>query len=200
MLEKLLRSNAEVNVLGVVLFSDGLHLREIARRAGVSSSEAKRELDILASVGVLRAEKKGNLSLFYLEEACPFLQELKGIYSKTEGVFAQLKKALGKLKGIEYAFVFGSFARGEYGEKSDVDLMIVGTPNMNELNARIMRVEEDVSREINYSVYSPEEFHRKATISGFLSEIISNNKVIIFGEEDEFKRFVEKGRSAKRRA
>ena len=200
MLEKLLRSNAEVKVLGVVLFSDGLHLREIARRAGVSSSEAKRELDILVSAGVLRAEKKGNLSLFHIENACPFLEELKGIYSKTEGVFAQLKKGLKKIKGIEYAFIFGSFAREEFREKSDVDLMVVGTPDMNELNERIMHIEKEVSREINYSVYSPKEFHRKATLSGFLSEVISNKRIMIFGEEDEFKRFVEKGRGPKRRA
>jgi len=200
MLEKLLRGNAEVNVLGVVLFSDGLHLREIARRAKISSSEAKRELDILVSIGVLSAKKKGNLVLFYLEESCPFLQELKGIYAKTEGVFAQLKKALEKINGIEYAFVFGSFARGEYQEKSDVDLMIVGNPDMERLNERVMQTEEKLSREINYSVYPPEEFHRKATISGFLSEVISNKKVMVFGEEDEFKRSVERWRGAKRRA
>lgn len=200
MLERLLRSNAEVKVLGVVLFLDGLHLREIARKAGVSSSEAKRELDILVSVGVLKAEKKGNLSLFYMEKSCPFLRELKGLYAKTEGVFAQLKKALEKINGIEYAFVFGSFARDEYQEKSDVDIMIVGTPNMEKLNERIMQVEEKISREINYSVYSSEEFHRKATLSGFLNEIISSKKVMLFGEENEFKRFVEKRRGAKRRA
>jgi predicted nucleotidyltransferase len=188
MLEKLLRSNAEVKVLGVVLFSDGLHLREIARRAGVSSSEAKRELGILASAGVLRAEKKGNLSLFYLEESCPFLQELKGLYSKTEGVFAQLKKALEKIKGIEYAFVYGSFARGEYGEKSDVDLMVVGKPGMDVLHRGIMGAEGKLGREVNYSVYPSEEFHRKATLSGFLREIIAGKKIFVVGLEDEFKR------------
>ncbi len=200
MLEKLLRGNAKVKVLGVVLFIDGLHLREIARRADISSSEAKRELDILVSAGVLRAEKKGNLSLFYLEKSCPFLEELKGLYAKTEGVFGQLKKAVRKLPEIEYAFVYGSFARGEYRGRSDVDLMIVGTPSMEKLNEKIMQVEEKISREINYSVYSPEEFHRKATLSGFLSEVLSNNKVMVFGDEDEFKRFVEKGCGAKKRA
>ncbi len=200
MLEKLLRSNAEVKVLGVVLFSDGLHLREIARRAGASSSEAKRELDILVSAGMLRAEKKGNLSLFYLEESCPFLQELKGLYSKTEGVFAQLEKALEKIPGIEYAFVYGSFARGEYGAKSDVDLMVVGEPDMGELNSRIMNVEAKVFREINYSVYPRKEFHRKATLSGFLRRVLSEKKVMLCGEENEFKRVIEKGRSAKRGA
>ena len=51
MLEKLLHGKAEVNLLGVVIFIDGLHLREIARKVGISSSEAKRELDILVSAG-----------------------------------------------------------------------------------------------------------------------------------------------------
>ncbi len=196
MLEKLLRSNAEVKVLGVVLETDGLHLREIARRAGVSPYEAKRELGILTSLGVLRREKKGNLVLFYLEGSCPFLEELRGLYNKTEGAFGQLREALAEIEGVEYAFVYGSFARGEYGGKSDVDLMVVGKPDMNGLNAKVMGVEEKIVREVNYSVHSKEEFLRKATLGGFIREVISNKKIFLRGSEDGFERFIKAGRGA----
>jgi predicted nucleotidyltransferase len=195
MLEKLLRSNAEVKVLGVVLFSDGLHLREIARRAEVSPSEAKRELDSLASTGILKAEKKGNLVLFYKNGSCPFLAELRGLYLKTEGIFSELGKALAEIKGIKFAFGYGSFAHGEEREKSDVDLLIVGKPGMDGLHRKIMEIEKRVGREINYSVYSAEEFHRKATLSGFLKEVMQGDKIFMRGTGDEFKRFAEEGHS-----
>jgi predicted nucleotidyltransferase len=196
MLEKLLRSNAEVKVLGVVLETDGLHLREIARRAGVSSFEAKRELGILTSLGLLRREEKGNLVLFYPEKTCPFLGELRGLYEKTEGVFGRLRRALAGVAGIEYAFVYGSFARGEYGEKSDVDLMVIGKPDMGLLNRKVMEAEVGIGREVNYSVHSEEEFLRKATLGGLIREVISNKKIFLRGSEDGFERFIKAGRSA----
>lgn len=190
MLERLLRSNAEIKILGVVLFADGLHLREIARRAGISSSEAKRELDILVSTGILKARRKGNLALFHQNESCPFLAELKGLYLKTEGVFAQLKEGLSGIKEIEFAFVYGSFARGDEKETSDIDLMIVGKPDMEKMHKRIMELEGKMGREINYSVYPLREIHRKATLSGFIREVIAGKKIFVLGFEDEFKRAV----------
>lgn len=82
MLERLFRSKAEVSVLGVVLFSESLHLREIARRAGISSSEAKKELDSLVDLGLLFTEHKGNLVLFYTDRRCGFLEDLRNIFVK----------------------------------------------------------------------------------------------------------------------
>ena len=54
MLETLLYSKAEVDVLGIVLFEDGLHLREIARRAKRPAPQAMRELNRLVRAGLLR--------------------------------------------------------------------------------------------------------------------------------------------------
>jgi len=82
MLERLFRSKAEVSVLGVVLFSESLHLREISRRAGISSSEAKKELDSLVDLGLLFTERKGNLVLFYTDRRCDFLDDLRNVFVK----------------------------------------------------------------------------------------------------------------------
>ncbi len=100
MLEKLFRSKAEVKVLGIVLFEDGLHLREIARRAAVSPYEAKKELDNLIALGILIKEKQGNQLLFRSYPSCPFLEDLRSIYRKTEGVFKELKNAVSARKSI----------------------------------------------------------------------------------------------------
>lgn len=85
MLERLFRSKAEVGVLNVVLFTEGLHLREIARRAGIPPSHAKKELDTLSGLGLLFTERKGNLVLFYTDRRCPFLCDLRNIFTKAKG-------------------------------------------------------------------------------------------------------------------
>jgi len=82
MLEKLLHSKAAASVLATVMEHDGLHLREIARRASVSPSEARRELDQLAALGVLRKERRGAQLFFHINRECPFLPELRGFIGK----------------------------------------------------------------------------------------------------------------------
>ena len=37
-----------------------------------------------------------------------------------------LQECLKNIKGIEYAFIYGSFAKGEEKETSDIDLFIIG--------------------------------------------------------------------------
>src|SRR3989338_10104163 len=122
MLQLLFRSKAEVAVLGIVLFSEGLHLREISRRADIAPSEAKRELDTLVKAGVLIKTPKGNLSTHSLNQKCPFLKDLKNLYLRTEGAVPLLHDELRRIRNLRFAFVYGSFASGRFTERSDVDL------------------------------------------------------------------------------
>jgi len=187
MLEKLLKSGAETKVLGIVLFNDALHLREIARRAGVSPYEAKRELENLASIGLLAREPRGNQVIFHLNKACPFLKELKLLYFKTDGAGEALRKELDGVEGIKFAFIFGSFAEGRESEGSDIDLMVIGSASEEELIRRITPLQRKLGREINPIVWSKRDFEEKARgNSGFLKTIVKNDRVWLRGDEAEF--------------
>ncbi|MBI5036824.1 nucleotidyltransferase domain-containing protein [Candidatus Micrarchaeota archaeon] len=187
MLEKLLRSKAGTKILGTVLFREGLHLREISRRAGVSPPEAKRELDRLLSLGILKKEDKGNMVLFYPDRRCPFLKELAGLYLKTDGVFRQLAVALSSLEGVEYAFIYGSFASGEYAEKSDVDVLVVGTAGDDELSRAFLGVQRKTGREINYISWSEKDLKNKlAENRGFVKSVVRGKRIWLCGDEHEF--------------
>lgn len=188
-----MRSNAEVNVLGVVLFSENLHLREISRRAGVSPPEAKRELDNLLSLGVLRKEAKGNLSLFRLNRGCPFLKELTGLYLKTDGLFEQVKDAVSSVGGVKYAFIYGSFARDDFNEASDVDVFVVGAADDDELSKAFLNVQKKTGREINYILWSEKDLKKKlAERKGFVKSVVRGKKIWLCGDENEFVGIVEK--------
>lgn len=201
MLERILRSKAEVGVLGVVLFSDGLHLREIARRANVSPPETKNELDNLSSLGLLTKTAKGNLCMYSLNPECPFSQELRGLYVKTEGAIPLLKKELNQLGGIRFAFVYGSFASNTFNEKSDVDLLIIGRARVEELDSLCLGLLKKTGREVNYILWSEEDLRKKLIeASGFINSVIRGKKIWLVGGEDEFKRIAEKARTSENRA
>ncbi|MEW6329464.1 MAG: nucleotidyltransferase domain-containing protein [Candidatus Micrarchaeota archaeon] len=193
MLERLLRSRAEAKVLGVVLFTDGLHLRETARRAGISPPEAKRELDALVSLGVLKSAKSGNLSIFSLNERCPFLQELKTLYLKTDGIFEALRGSISKVRGVDYAFIYGSMARGDYSEGSDVDVLVIGESDENELAMAFTELQKKITREINFILWTRKDFSRKIRENGsFFSSVASGKKIWLAGDEGGFEGVVAK--------
>lgn len=187
MLELLMRSRAEVKVLGEVLFHEGLHLREISRRAGISPSEAKSELDKLTVAGVLKPEHKGNLVLFYLNSQCAFLHELKQLYLKTEGLFEQMHRELSALNGLTFVFVYGSMAQGDFRERSDVDLLAVGNINEETFTKHIYNLQRKTNREINYILWSEGDLRRKLRAKGaFISSLLKKKRVWLVGSGDGF--------------
>jgi predicted nucleotidyltransferase len=187
MLERLLRSRAEVAVLNVVLFTDGLHLREIARRAGVSSYEAKKELDSLVQLGILLSEKKGNQVFFHANEKCSFLEDLRNLFSKTEGIIVQIRERLRKAEGIRYCFIFGSAAAGRISEKSDIDLLVIGEISEEKLASLVLELQKSTRREINFILWTEKDFHKKlAEKSAFLGNITKKKIVWVSGDYDEF--------------
>ncbi len=189
MLEKLLRSGAEVRVLGVVLFEDGLHLREIARKAGVSSFEAKRELDALTGIGMLRAEKKGNMVLFSVRKECPFAGEVRALYLKTEGIIPLIREKLSKVEGIRYALIFGSFAKGGITGKSDIDVLIIGDADEESVADACTGLQSETHREINYILWTGKDFREKAKGKGaFIRSVLGNRRIWLVGDEDGFRK------------
>lgn len=190
MLERLFRSNAEVKILESVLFKEGLHLREIARETGLSSCETKRELDNLIEMEILRKEKKGNLVMFYQNKKCPFIKDLKNLYLKTEGPFMEIKKCLNGLKGIKYAFIFGSMAKGTYNKKSDIDLMVIGDIPDEILSERIFQIQKENTREINFIHWMEENLKVKIREKPLFLKNINKKKKWLVGDRDEFERII----------
>lgn len=182
-----MRSGAGVRVLGVALFSEGLHLRGIARQSSVSPSEASRELAILVRAGVLRSEKRGNQLLFFTNPKCPFLAELKAIYRKAEGAVPALRQFLSSLPGAKYAMVFGSVASGKEKAGSDIDLLVVGSMDDAALSRGIFEIQKQAGREVNFVAWSEGDLREKARRkSAFLKNIIKGRRIWLLGDENEF--------------
>ncbi len=183
MLERLLKSRTEVKVLSVVLFHEGLHLREIARRADTAPPQAKKELDCLIGMGVLLKEEKGNMRLYRKNPTCPFLKELTGLYLKTDGVVAMLAKAFEKIEGIKYAFIYGSFANGKFSERSDVDVMVVSDIDDDIISKACFEVQRKQEREINWVHWTEKEFEGKVKdMGGFVKSVMKGKKLWLVGD------------------
>lgn len=166
--------------------SQRYYLREIQRILGHSAGTIRRELLRFQEDSLFTTKRNGNLLYYSLNRKHPLFDELKSIISKTTGLEGSLKKALLSLKGISFAFIYGSFASKKEKSASDIDLMVIGDPDASLLNEKIAQSENKLKREINHLVYSLEEYKaKKKTKSGFILDILNNPKIMLIGKENE---------------
>ena len=140
----------------------------------------------------------GKQVYYSVNKESPIFEEFKRIVSKTIGVEGLIKEVLRDIKGIDIAFIYGSFAKEKEDSFSDIDLMIIGNPNEDILISKISSTEEKLKREINYSIFSPEDFKeglKKNEV--FLEEIISNPKLFIIGNQNEMEKIIRRRLSSK---
>ncbi|MEM3402779.1 MAG: nucleotidyltransferase domain-containing protein, partial [Candidatus Hadarchaeales archaeon] len=123
---------------------------------------------------------------FVVNKKMPIYQELRSMVLKTEGVSEILRENLSKLGEVEAAFIYGSFASGEEHSKSDIDLIIVGEVNERKLIPLIRKLEGQLSREINYTLFSSSEFKsRMRKKDPFITNVLEGKKIHILGEPSE---------------
>ena len=161
------------------------YLRELERLLGYSVGNIRRELLRLQKDHLFNAQRTGNLLFYSLNQGHPLFEELKSIVSKTIGVEASLRAALTSIENITAAFIFGSFASRSEKETSDIDVMIIGKPNMPLLHEKIRELEQRLKREINLTVYPRREYQaKKKTKSGFIVDLLKKPKIMLVGRED----------------
>lgn len=184
---RLFSSKVRIKLLDAFLSSPKgrFYIRELQRKTGEDIRNIYLELQNLEKLGLLISEIQGNQKYYSVNKKFFLYPELKSIIFKTLGVQGLLEQTLKEIKGIEWAFIYGSFARGEETESSDVDVLIIGEPNMMELNEAIAKAEERLSREINYSCFTRQEFEkRRQQKDPFILDVLSGDKVTVSGSED----------------
>ena len=162
------------------------YLKGLVRDLHESNNPVRRELNRLEALGVLSSRREGNIKYYRLNRACSIYPELKGLVFKTSGLATLLKSRLSELGEIELAFVYGSFAAGKEGANSDIDLMIVGNIDLVRLREVLRKLEHEVNREINETVYSPGEFsQRRDSGDPFLQRVLGGPRILLLGESDD---------------
>jgi len=194
-MDRLFGSRTRVYLLSKVMMNPdkSFYIRELSKELGIPYGMLYREEKILVSLGIVKEEKKGKVTLVSVNKKLPYFAELKNLMIKTVGLSDFLKSALSKVKQIRYALVYGSFASGEESQSSDVDLLIIGKANEEKILNVISQVEKEVGREINYILWSEDEFTKRVkNRHHLLNEIISQPIIMLVGEENEFRRTVKK--------
>lgn len=82
-------------------------------------------------------------------------------------------------------------ARSREQATSDVDLMVVGKTGLADLSSALRKVEQRLGREVNATVYSPEEFREKVkSHDPFLTTVLKGRKHFVRGGQSDLDEIV----------
>jgi predicted nucleotidyltransferase len=189
-LASFLFSDYRRKVLALLLLRpDGhYHQREIARLTGTISGTLSRELAKMVEAGLLVKMPVGNQMQYKANLECPIFEELASILRKTDGWLDALSDALKPLaETIEFAFVFGSMAKGNATSTSDIDLMVVGDSGFSDLITHLYPLQQSLGREINPKCYSASEWNQLVAEQGvFVRDVLSKPTLFVIGEKEKF--------------
>ena len=189
MLEYFITSKTKRSLLKLFLTNPErrFYTREVAKITGEPLNAVRRELGYLEKAGLIKSHKEGNLKYFEVVKKFPLYPELKKIIYSTVALGDYLRNRLKGSESIELAFIYGSVARNEEIEKSDVDVFILGEIEEEELHGLVSDIEKEIGRETNYILMTKKEFNeRKYRGEPFLKRIMGEKKLVLKGNPDVY--------------
>lgn len=189
--ESVLASRSKVRVLRELRgVNVPLSTSEIARRASMSQPAAAAALRELADYGMVNTSGAGRALVHTLARENVYVQRmvepaLAAEEQIPEEFFDYLRERLGNL--TESIVIFGSYARGEHGETSDVDLVLVakGATESEKLDDAVLNCARDARRLFGMSLsaiaYTPSDAGELRNRAPALYSEIERDGVVVSG-------------------
>ena len=159
------------------------YMQEIGRILEKKPCVFQRTLNALVEEGLLKSEYRAGARFFQVDTLYPLYSEIKRIIAKSVGVGDALREITNRLEEVKLALIYGSFAKGSERMDSDVDILVVGRPQLEvRLLKEIGQLEKKIQREINYKLYSKSEYRKKrAEADPFLQEVLTDQIILLKG-------------------
>lgn len=137
------------------------HLRELARAAKIPKSTLLRGIKDLLKAGLIKKKKRTPYSV-YVSNETNFWYKFRKKENLIEKIYRSgLIEFLDKVMHPQVIILFGSGAKGEYIQKSDLDIFVLSS----EKQLGLLKYEKKLKRKINllikdnYNQLSPELFN-----------------------------------------
>lgn len=154
------------------------YLREASRMLDISPMTVKRTLDLLVQERLLVREKFKNQILYKANIDSAAFKHLKAAYNlawlEEKNLIELLKE---KLPGLSALVLYGSFAKGENDEKSDIDLLAL-SPTLKKSG---LRLPELLGKETSLIIFTPSQWKEQSKKNrAFYLEVITEG-IVLFG-------------------
>ena len=191
MIEKILGSKTKTRILRKMFEQEReFWFKELAQSLNLSFGTVHPALSELVEVRILRAKKAGNSKLYSLNKSHPLFTELKNLFDEEREKPVKIAKLFARKirkTHIRNIILFGSAARGEFKEKSDIDILIVYVNKKDEIDKSAYEIvsemleKYDIPISVTYISYS-EMKQRIKKLDRFVVKLLEEGE-ILFGDK-----------------
>lgn len=167
------------------------YTNEIVRWADMGRGTICRELDRLVSANLLLTTRMGNQLHYKANLNSPIYHELTSIIRKTFGIADVIRAVLAPVnEQIDWAFIYGSIAKGNETADSDIDLLLVSDSlAYADLMTVLTESEQRLERPINPSIYTDEQIKNKLRDHKiFITRIMDQPKIWVKGNNNDIRK------------
>lgn len=151
-------------------------MTELARKLRADVGTVQREVARLERAGILRSERIGKTRLVRANVDSVLYRPLAELVLRAFGPAEVVAQEFVRIRGIQDLFIFGSWAARYEGLEGpapvDVDVLVIGSPNRDEVYEAALRAERRLGREVNATVRSREAWEGKR--DGFVRQVRSS--------------------------
>jgi predicted nucleotidyltransferase len=186
------RALAAVVIYFVLHPDKPLHFRALQRATRVSSRSLQHEMARLEALGMVQRERDGKLVRYRAVAGHPRWAVLREMVRQFAQPAELLRVALADVPGLDAAFIYGSFARGDTHSESDIDVFALGDALRDRdtrlaLTQRTVEASMLLNREVNVTRYTPDKLEARRTGS-FLTSVLAGPKQWLLGDETVLRR------------
>ncbi|MGH9013623.1 MAG: ArsR family transcriptional regulator [Acidimicrobiia bacterium] len=135
---------------------------ELADRTGAPYPTVTKELRRLGDAGILKAESVGRTRLVAADPDNLYFRPLTELVGLAFGPPLVIAEEFEKVTGIEDLYIYGSWAAREAGEPGatphDVDVLVLGGPDRDEVYEAATRAQHRLGREVNTTLRTLEQW------------------------------------------
>ena len=146
---------------------------DLKKNVKLAKGTLLNNLEMLINLDLLNVENFGRAKVYSLNKSVTLVRYLKILQNIME--LSDISKISQKYKVKIYAY--GSAARGEDHEESDIDLLIIGQIKKEEIIRDVKKVEETIGRPITIQIFSPQEWSAMAKKDPAFYERIEKDKI-----------------------
>lgn len=177
-LERLFGSRTRAKLLA--LFTGGLKrpyfVRELSRLTSERVNSIRREVENLRRIGLLSSHARQGKKYYVVNPRFPLLEELTKLAAKSgKSAEDRLFEGIRKVGTVRIVLLTGFFIQAK---RAPTDLLIVGEVREPALRQFVLGIEEELGREINFTVMSLTEYeYRRNMNDAFLKEVENSHPV-----------------------
>jgi len=159
--------------------TEKIHLKELAKKLQISPRSVKIYCDLFHNEGIIKREIRGNMHIFTTNNDNFRVREMKRVYFINLLAEMDIENIAEESASIA---IYGSHASGNYDEKSDVDILIIGQEQQVKRDI-IVNIMEEIGKEFQLTVIPIIKWEKmKKDEDNFVKNIIRNH-ILIKGVE-----------------